>query len=249
MYEPLMKFVRKQAESTDIFCFQEVFRSPKTNAEVNSKTRINILDELAAALPDFKYVFHPAVSGVDNYGPVDFEIETGQAEFIKKSISIISSGEISAHSPRNITPSRKQKFSPNNFGYSRISYGNSVITVINVHGLTYRPDDKLDTPERLEQSRLIKEFTLNEKGNILICGDFNVLPETESIAIFYDSFTELVKKFSISTTRSKISPWYGTPEELKFSDYVFVSPSIEIIDFKVPYIEVSDHLPLILEFN
>src|SRR3989338_8283972 len=248
VYEPLVKFIREQSESTDIFCFQEVFRSSRKDIEISGKTRIHILDELATALPDFNYVFHRVLSGEDNSGPVDFEIETGQAEFIKKSISIISSGEVSLHSHQNCTLPHKHEFSPNNFGYSKISYGNSIITVINVHALTYNPDDKLDTPERLEQSRLIKEFALKENGRIIICGDFNILPETKSITTFYDSFTEFVRKYNIWSTRSKISEWHGTPGEYKFSDYVFVSPSIEITDFKVPDVEVSDYLPLIMEF-
>ncbi len=248
-YEPLMEFIREQAESTDIFCFQEVFRSPRKDIEKSNGARVHALDELAAALPDFNRVFHADINGVDESGPVDFEIEGGQAEFVKKSISIISSGEISAHSPQNTIPSRKQEFSPDNFGYSRISYGNRTITVINVHGLTYRPDDKLDTPERLEQSRLIKEFALNEKSPVIICGDFNVTTKTKSVKTFGDSFTDLIEKYRISRTRSKLSPWYGTPSELKFSDYVFVSPNIEITDFKVPEVEISDHLPLIMEFR
>ena len=248
-YEPLMEFIREQSESTDIFCFQEVYRSSRKDMGTSNKTRIHILDELATALPDFNYVFHRVLSGEDNSGPVDFEIETGQAEFIKKSISIISSGEVSLHSHQNCSLPHKHEFSPNNFGYSRISYGNSIITVINIHALTYNPDNKLGTPERLEQSRLIKEFALNEKGSVIICGDFNVLPNTQSIIMFEDSFVNLIKKYDISTTRSKISPWYGTAGEIKFSDYAFVSPNMEITDFKVPDVEISDHLPLIMEFR
>ncbi len=256
VYEPLMKFIREQAESTDIFCFQEVYRSPRKDIEISGKTRIHILDELVAVLPDFNHVFHPVGSGIDDSGPVDFELEMGQVEFVRKSIFITSSGEVSLYSNKNCTLPHGHDFSPNNFGYSRIPYGNSTITVINVHGLTYSPDDKLDTQERLEQSRLIKEFALQtclpagrEKGSVIICGDFNILPQTESITTFNDSFVDLIQKYSISTTRSKISPWYGAPGELKFSDYAFVSSNMKITDFKVPDVDVSDHLPLVIEFS
>jgi len=248
-YEPLVKFVREQAESTDIFCFQEVFRSPRKDIEKTEKTRIHILDELAAVLPDFNYVFHSDMSGFDNSGPVDFELEVGQAEFVKKSFPITSSGESEIYSGQNDISFKKYNFIPRNFGYFRTMRNGKPLTVINIHGLTGKPDDKLDTPERLQQSRAIKEFALNEKNSVIVCGDFNVLPETESITMFYDSFAELVKKFNISTTRSKISPWYGTPNRMEFSDYAFISPGIEVTDFKVPEAEISDHLPLILEFN
>ena len=248
VYEPLIKFIREQAESTDIFCFQEVFRSPRKDIDISRGTRIHILDELAVALPDFNYVFHPVINGMDNSGPVDLDIEMGQAEFIKKSISVISSGDVSISPATKGNFQRKQEFSPSNFGYFRIHSENRITTFINVHGLTYNPDDKFDTPERLEQSRLIKEFAVGEKSDVIICGDFNIMPKTKGITIFEDSFVELVKKYNISTTRSKISPWYGTPNELKFSYYAFVSPSLKVSDFQVPDVEISDHLPLVIEF-
>ncbi len=213
------------------------------------KTRINILDEITNALPDFNSVFHPVSNGFDVEGPVDFELETGQAEFVKKQIPIVSSGEIPISSGKKDIYPAENKFYPSNFGYLRIPYKNNVIAVINVHGLTFRPDDKLDTPERLEQSRLIKEFATKENGPVIICGDFNVFPQTQSIIMFEDKFVNLIKKYGVSTTRSKISPWHGTPRELKFSDYTFVSPEIEVLGFSAPDIEISDHLPLVIEFR
>ncbi len=256
IYEPLMKFVREQAESTDIFCFQEVFRSPRKDVETSNGTRIHMLDEFATALPDFNYVFHPVISGVDNSGPVDFEIEMGQAEFVKKSIPIVSSGEAPIYSPEDDGSFDTYEFMPRNLGYFRITRANKQLTLINIHGLTHKSDNKLDNPERLEQSRAIKEFAVQaclpagrEKGDVIICGDFNILPEAESIITFSDLFTDLIKKYGIQTTRSRISPWYGTPNEMKFSDYAFASPGIEITDFKVPDVEISDHLPLIIEFR
>lgn len=247
LYEPLIEFVKEQSASTDIFCFQEVFRSPRKDIEKTEKTRIHILDELVEALPDFNYFFHTTISGVDNSGLVDFDIDMGQAEFVKKNISVTSSGEIKIYSGK--TGGAGYEFSPRNFGYSRIGSGDQAFTVLNVHGTTRRGDDKLDNPERLEQSRIIKEFALNEKNKVIICGDFNILPEQKSITMFGDSFVDLVKKYGITTTRSVISPWHGTPNEMKFSDYAFVSPSLEITGFSVPDPEISDHLPLIIEFR
>jgi len=208
-----------------------------------------MLDELIAALPDFNYVYHKDVGGFDTLGPVDFDLDVGQAEFVKKKFPVIYSGEAKIYSDENNLPSGKYHFLPLTFGYIRTEHGGKPLTVINIHGLTSKPDNKLDTPERINQSRAIKKFALEEKGNVIICGDFNVLPETESIAMFNGIFTELIKKYGIATTRSAISPWHGTPNEMKFSDYVFVSPGLEITGFSVPDPEISDHLPLIIEFR
>lgn len=248
-YEPLIKFVREQSATTDIFCFQEVYRSSRKDISISHNTRINIIDDLIAALPDFNYVYHSDMNGFDDSGSVDFKLEVGQMEFVKKTLPMISSGEVKIYSNENNLPFGKYHFLPLTFGYIRTEHGSKPLTVINIHGLTGKPDNKLDTPERISQSQAIKEFAIQEKGNVIICGDFNVLPEAESITMFSGSFTELVKKFGITTTRSKISPWHGTLNEMVFSDYVFTSPDIEIKNFGVPDPEISDHLPLIVEFR
>ncbi len=255
VYEPLIKFVREQSRNgADIFCFQEVFRSPRKDIEASRGTRVHLLDELAAILPNFNYVFHPILSNQDEEGPVDFEVEIGQAEFVKKSFPIISSGDVEIFSLKEqevAERKEKREFEPRNFGYIRTNINGKKFTIINVHGLTsWKGEDKLDNPERLEQSRVIKEFALKEKNPVIICGDFNILPQAESIKTFGSNFEDLVKKYRIERTRSKLSKWYGLSDEMKFSDYVFVSPDVRVYDFSVPEdVAVSDHLPLILEFN
>lgn len=251
VYEPLMEFIREQSATTDIFCFQEVFRSTRKDIDASNGSRIRILDELAAALPDFSCLFHPLIKGSDENGPVDFELEWGAAEFIKKSISITSSGELPIFAAGSKTFSGSFAFNPRAFGYFKINYRNLPLTVINVHGMTFGGDNKLDNPERLEQSLKLKEFALKENNPVVICGDFNILPEAESITMLEDKFTNLVRKFEIAGTRSNIHlrKWGADPIYHKFSDYAFVSPELEVIGFTVPDIEISDHLPLIVEFR
>lgn len=87
------------------------------------------------------------------------------------------------------------------------------------------------------------------KGGKVLCGDFNLLPQTKSIAMLEGRMRNLIKEYNIKTTRSKLNPYHGTPTEQHFADYVFVSEDIKVLDFKVPEAEVSDHLPMILEFE
>jgi endonuclease/exonuclease/phosphatase family metal-dependent hydrolase len=56
--------------------------------------------------------------------------------------------------------------------------------------------------------------------------------------------TNLVTKFGVTSTRSS----HYLKEE-KFADYILVSPHVEVNDFQVLQEEVSDHLPLLLEFT
>lgn len=54
----------------------------------------------------------------------------------------------------------------------------------------------------------------------------------------------LIKKYNIPTTRNKYFPGKD-----KFADYTFISPDINAQDFRVPTAEISDHLPMILDFS
>jgi len=85
----------------------------------------------------------------------------------------------------------------------------------------------------------------------VIGGDFNLMPDTESVGLFEKSgYKNLIKDFDIKTTRSSLnSGKYPEGDIQYFADYAFVSPEVKVKDFKVPQVEISDHLPLILEFE
>jgi len=133
--------------------------------------------------------------------------------------------------------------------YSQIKTEGGLINFANIHGLP-RPGHKLDTPERLRQSEEIIRFMDKVEGKKIIGGDFNILPEAESIKMFEkNGYVDLIKEFGIKNTRNKYV-WDKYPEtKLYYSDYLFVSPEIKVKSFEVPDVEVSDHLPLILEIE
>jgi len=125
---------------------------------------------------------------------------------------------------------------------------NKIINLCNVHGHA-RPGDKQDNPDRLHQSQLIIDFFKNLTGLKIIGGDFNLDFGTKSVQMFEDNgFKNLIKEFKIQTTRNEMS-WRKYKNKQLFADYVFVSPDIKIKKFSVPNNEISDHLPLILEFE
>ncbi|PIV07801.1 hypothetical protein COS53_00480 [Candidatus Shapirobacteria bacterium CG03_land_8_20_14_0_80_35_14] len=133
--------------------------------------------------------------------------------------------------------------------YTKIKVNNETITIGNIHGIP-KPGHKLDTKERIYQSKGIIKFFNKINGRKIIGGDFNVLPNTESVEMFEkNGYVDLIKKYKIKTTRNELA-WKPYPNNKKlFSDYVFVSPEVKVKSFKVPNIKVSDHLPMILEIE
>jgi exonuclease III len=249
-FDPLMEFIKNSAKDTDIFCFQEVLTSPSGISESRG-SRANILADIATILPDFVWYFAPEGDGYDEKGPVDFEVSGGQAMFInKKTISdhLIAEGSVFTYRQRK-KMARHESFEDlgANFQYARFAINGNPLIVCNVHGMPF-PGDKKDTENRLRQSQMIKDFLDKESGAKIICGDLNLMPDTQSIKILETGMVNLIAKYSIGRTRSKLHPYYGKPDEQKFADYMFASPDIIVRNFSVPDVSVSDHLPLILEF-
>ena len=125
-----------------------------------------------------------------------------------------------------------------------------VLTVVNVHGVPFVQDDKLDTTGRLHQTEQIITY-LSTTGNSpsVVCGDFNLLPETQSVTKFASAgYQNLIADYSIPTTRNKYA-WKLHPVKQYFADYTFASNGIQVTDFAVPTNEVSDHLPMVVTFE
>jgi endonuclease/exonuclease/phosphatase family metal-dependent hydrolase len=124
---------------------------------------------------------------------------------------------------------------------------NEILHVINVHGIS-RPGNKLDDENRLAQSEAILSYMQNVKGPLIVGGDFNLDPTTNSITMFEDAgYVNLIKKYNINSTRNEVI-WRKFPDNKQyFSDYVFVSKDVTVENFSVPYNEFSDHLPLLLD--
>ena len=103
---------------------------------------------------------------------------------------------------------------------------------------------KEDNPDRLQQSANIVRFIRTLKTPIIFCGDFNLLPDSESIKILEDAgLKNLIREYGVTSTRTS---FYKKPG--KFADYAFVSKEVIVKDFKVLPDEVSDHAPLLIEF-
>ena len=169
-------------------------------------------------------------------------IGSGQAIFLKKGIDILSSGRVSIY-----------RQSPTDVGFLQFvnaSKNGAKFWIGGVHGKA-QPGQKLDTPVRINQSAKILQFFKDKEGPKIIGGDFNLMPDTESVKMFEKAgYRNLIRVFEIKETRNRLS-WEQFPnnEKQHFADFCFVSPEIKIQNFQVTYNEISDHLPQILDFE
>lgn len=241
-YKPLAAFIRKQSSQIDIFCFQEMLFGSAPTFTPTHKARSNIFSEIVSWLPGFTSYRHFAHSGHFWTEPISFK--AGQAIFVKSSLRVSGDGGFVCYEGEpSITTTLGGKLT-GNCQWVDIADGEDTITVANLHGLWQENSHKMDTPERLVQSRMIKKFLDGKVGKKILCGDFNLLPNGKSMEILEEGMRNLIKEYRIQSTRSSLYK-----KEVRFANYVLVSPEIKVKDFRVLPDEVSDHLPLYLEFN
>lgn len=232
--EPLRAFLEHNKQ-IDIFCFQEVYHEAHGKDLIwNKETNLNLLADIKFIFDDYESFFHPHI-----------EDWWGLASFIKKEISIHDVGESFVHKYKNYNlKDEYQGKSAKNIQYFNITLNSKEVTIINFHGL-WNEQGKGDSEDRLKQSQNIIEFLKKVTGEIVLCGDFNLSPDTESLKMLEDfGLRNLVKEFGITSTRTSFYT-----KENKFADYVLVSPGVNVKAFTVLPEEVSDHAPLYLEFE
>ncbi len=243
-----MAFIKSEAPSTDIFCFQEVFRS-NAGPETSNGARMNIAADLVRVLPDFTSYFEPILEDRDLQWAVVPSVIHGEMMFVRRSLPVSGEGTLFVYGGYNEPLLNDGVLDvPSALQYVRIRHGEKSLAIAHIHGISM-PGSKLDTTERLEQSRNIISFFGEEAGEKILCGDFNLMPDTESVLMLEQSgLRNLIKDFHIRATRpSAHTARYSVPQP--FADYCFVSPGVTVRSFAVPDIFVSDHLPLILEFS
>ncbi len=232
-------YISSEAARTDIFCLQEVYRSD-SNIKEYKGCRTHLFSELLPILKEHNAYFSVLRAGLCNGEPVDFPVEYGLATFVKKSYvsKLVRSLQII---PENLSPDDGRILQHVEVELSK------PFSVFNFHGLAL-PGHKLDTPERLMQSEAVAKAVAETSGPKILCGDFNLMPETQSVKLLETNMRNLIKDFGIKNTRNEVS-WAFYDSKQYFADYTFVSPEIKVKSFEVPYNLASDHLPMVLEFN
>ncbi|MEL7213967.1 MAG: endonuclease/exonuclease/phosphatase family protein [Pseudomonadota bacterium] len=253
LHEPLIAFLAEQ--DPDILCLQEVVHSPaSTNDWLTYRDgdhvlpqRANFFRDVCAALPHHATTFCPAAKGVLWDDATEVPSQWGLATFVRQTIPVIGQiqgfvhKEFSAHGygdhPRSRSAHAIRVFDPDK---------DRIVTVTQMHGLRDLAG-KMDTHARATQAKRLLALSeqVSEKDDLrIICGDFNVEPESETLDLLKTAgFTELVTSRGFKTTRNSQYKKAG-----RFADYMLINRTAAVRQFDViadP--EVSDHCPLVLE--
>ncbi len=236
--EGLIDFFRKHKD-VDFFCLQEIWHGGEEIAgkEIRGHSLVNVqptlLKDISEVLPEHNVYFKP-----------HFRDFCGLAIWVKKEFLVLEEGEIFVYQERGYESSQELGDHSRNLQYLTVEKGDKSLTIINFHGL-WNNQGKDDSSDRLVQSNNIYEFIKGIPHPYVLTGDFNLLPETESLKKLESlGLRNLIKEFGITSTRTS---FYQKP--IKFADYTLTHPDIQINDFKVLPDEVSDHAALYLNFQ
>lgn len=116
-----------------------------------------------------------------------------------------------------------------------------------VHLLTHHghhvPVHKDGTPDTMRQMQQIRDYIAGLNGPVVLTGDFNLSPDSESLHVINKTMRNLSTEHKLKTTRTFLT------EKQEVCDYIFVNDHVQAAQFQMSEKVVSDHAALILEFE
>jgi endonuclease/exonuclease/phosphatase family metal-dependent hydrolase len=119
---------------------------------------------------------------------------------------------------------------------------NTNLHILNHHGHHIHQHKNGDA-ETLRQCRMIANEILKLRGKIILSGDFNLAPHSESLEQINILLANLSIKARLKTTRTKLT------HKTEVCDYIFVNDAIKVKSFNSLGEIVSDHKALVLDFE
>lgn len=87
---------------------------------------------------------------------------------------------------------------------------------------------------------MIVEYIKKLDGPVVLCGDFNLKPKSESLELINKILINHAKERGVITTRTPLT------HKTEVCDYIFTSPDIDVKEFQVLDDIVSDHKALVV---
>lgn len=238
VYAPLLNLLNEKKDEADIFCFQEVFKDCKEEQIqwfiYKDDAKVNIYKDISNILSEYTGYFTPVYDSI-----------YGIATFVKNNLKVQSIVEDMIYEEKNF-PDLNRPLTDHSRKMQTLNIeGEISFNVCNLHG-HWVSGTKDDNEDRIRQSNTIIERLNVINFPTILCGDFNLLPSTKSIAMIEEiGMKNLIKEFSITSTRTSLYKKNGD----KFADYTFVNNKVKVNDFKILPDEVSDHSPMFIDFE
>jgi endonuclease/exonuclease/phosphatase family metal-dependent hydrolase len=128
-----------------------------------------------------------------------------------------------------------------NLQVATVEVDGKTLNILNHHG-HHILGTKAGNDETLRQMQVIADTLDTIDGPIILCGDFNLAPDSQSITIINNKLDNL----SLATKLQRTYNQFSVVDEV--CDYIFVNDQVKVQRFEMSEQLISDHKALILEF-
>ncbi len=127
-----------------------------------------------------------------------------------------------------------------NLQHVEIEFKGEKLHILNHHGHHVK-QHKMGDSETLRQCEEIAEYIKKLDGGIVLTGDFNLAPESESLGKLNAILTNHSMLSGVTTTRTLFT------HKTEVCDYIFTSKNLHTANFKVLPDIASDHTALVID--
>lgn len=221
-----------EQEQPDITCLQEVVQ-----AEFGGKI-LETIDEITNEYPFVDYYYTPLVEFAFMHH------RASRGNMITSKLPITNKAELWTHGQYTEDFDYVDSGGYNiarNIAHATVASPEGPIHVLTLHG--YHLPHKNGNEETLRACRELLEYAQQLIGPVIITGDFNLAPQSESIKLLENAFRNLSTEYKLLTTRNHLT------NKTEVCDYIFVNNEVRVDNFYMSDIIASDHNALVLEFT
>jgi len=247
----LLRYINSKSREIDLFCFQEVaggyrfkLQYQKSDFNQGNYDNIDLFNEIKESLIQTHKGFL-----TKSYSDESGCSYVGNATFIRREIQLkefdnLFMGE-DAVIDILVEDHSKVRY---NAQILKLSKNQREFTLVNTHMLKYVADKQLAS----KYFKLLKNTIDKVDNKIVLTGDFNIDKSHTLIKRNFKILKFLNQVFDISNTLNKEEHiiFKNNSKQAGLSvDQFFISKNIEELSLIVDEVNVSDHYPLILNFN
>lgn len=239
LMDEIVDFLR--AEQADILLLQEVYDGQEQALARQYRSLVELQTALRYPYQHFAPAFLEDVEGR--------EIPQGQAILSRFPLQHVGTVFYDEPFGKRINERHAFPFSPRNLQHVTAQVDDKKLHLLNTQGIW--GEDGGDSPRRITMAKkMLSQLPQNQNAPVILAGDLNVQPQTQTIALIEEKLINVFKNqlntsFNLKRKDIVASPGYADA----VVDMVFVSSGVRVVAQRVPEVDVSDHVPLIVEFE
>lgn len=221
----------------DIVCLQEIFSSPEGVPNWDS---FSGLETLQQALPELQYWFFAPLY---SYSVQRRKVTSGNAigsryPIVDKQVFFTHGQYVDEKDP---TPNTRNAQS------CKLSLSRNVqLGLVNHHA--YWDKNPAGAPEAIAKMQQVCDAAMALGDPVIVTGDLNVVPQSKPMQVFKGKLENLTETHAVKTTLTQLARAFDR-NNIVPCDHILVSPGVQVQNFYASETIVSDHKPLILEFD